>query len=58
MAAIEELEPDGTDFRLDVPLISTPRLVLRRPDKDDAAGGRVGQAARRGDQRNVGIAER
>ena len=36
MAAIEELEPDSSDFRLDVPLISTPRLVLRRPDKDDA----------------------
>ena len=29
MAAIEELEPDCTDFRLDVPLITTPRLVLR-----------------------------
>ena len=36
MAAIEELEPGVSDFRLEVPLIATPRLVLRRPDKDDA----------------------
>lgn len=37
MAAIEELEPDSsTGFRIDLPVITTPRLVLRRPDRDDA----------------------
>jgi RimJ/RimL family protein N-acetyltransferase len=37
MACIEELEPDVTDFRINAPVITTPRLVLRRPDKDDVA---------------------
>jgi RimJ/RimL family protein N-acetyltransferase len=36
MAAIEELEPDSQSIRLETPLITTPRLILRRPDKDDA----------------------
>ena len=37
MACIEALEPDVTDFRFNAPVIATPRLVLRRPDKDDVA---------------------
>jgi RimJ/RimL family protein N-acetyltransferase len=36
MAAIEELEPDSQSIRLEAPLITTPRLILRRPDRDDA----------------------
>jgi RimJ/RimL family protein N-acetyltransferase len=37
MACIEELEPRVTDFRFESPVITTPRLVLRHPDKDDVA---------------------
>ncbi len=37
MACLEELEPDSSDFRFNAPVITTPRLTLRRPDKDDVA---------------------
>jgi RimJ/RimL family protein N-acetyltransferase len=37
MACIEELKPDVTDLRFGITVITTPRLILRRPDKDDVA---------------------
>jgi RimJ/RimL family protein N-acetyltransferase len=37
MVAIEELEPDSISFRLEAESVTTPRLILRRPDRDDVA---------------------
>jgi RimJ/RimL family protein N-acetyltransferase len=37
MVALEVLETQGADFRFTVPTITTPRLILRRTDKDDVA---------------------
>ena len=37
MVALEELEPDCTGLRLEADSIRTPRLILRRPDRDDVA---------------------